>query len=179
MALCTLAELEAFLQTDVDATAGALAIELATGVVVGYTGQNFEADTYTQALMIGSALEVKLPQRPVTAVTTVTVDGEDLVELDEYTWDGLSPYLTLEESPPVDVWTATVEYDAGYAAVPGLVKAVVLAVAARAYGNPHRVSSQSIDDYSVTYANDSAGLLPEEKRLLRRYRSSVGTVAPS
>jgi hypothetical protein len=179
MALFELADLAAYLQRTLDTTSATLARTVATGIVTGYTNQGIEAATYTQTLPISTGLTIRLPQRPVTAVTSVTIDGTAWTVTDQWLWDGISYQVDLEEPPPVDVWTARVVYNAGYATVPGLVKAVALSVAARAYTNPSRVSSQSIDDYQVSYPGESAGLLPEEKRLLKRYRVMAGTVAPS
>lgn len=175
MALFDLTDLAAYVQSDVDTATATVARDIATGLVVGYTNQAFEADTYTHVLPVAADLSVRLPQRPVTAVTTVTVDGDVLTVDDDYTWDAITPLVQLLVVP--DVWTATVVYDAGYATVPAVVKAVALAAAARAYANPGGVVSEAIDDYSVTYDTATAGgLLPAEMNALRRYRSRVGSI---
>lgn len=178
MALFELTDLAAYLQQDIDTATATVARTIATGIVTGYTNQAIEADTYTQVLPISTGLTIRLPQRPVTDVDSVTLDGTAWTETTQWRWDGVSAQVVLEEQPPLDTWVATVVYDAGYAVVPDLVKAVALGVAARAYTNPSRASSQSIDDYSVSHASESAGLLPEEKNLLKRYRVRAGTVAP-
>ena len=175
MALITGADLVLYLQLD-GSTTDALdqAAELGSGVVVGHTGQNLESDTYSQLLPVAVGdYTIELPQRPVTAVASVTLPDEGLLDSDEWEWAGVSAVVQLDlyES------TATVVYTAGYVAVPDDVKAVALAVSARVYQNPAGARTEQIDDYSVTYAAGSdGGLNTAERRILRRYSMAAGSV---
>ena len=64
MALFPLADLAAYLQTDLDTASATVAQTIAAGVVTGYTGQYIESATYTHVLRVDSGLVVTLPQRP-------------------------------------------------------------------------------------------------------------------
>ncbi len=179
MALFPLADLAAYLQTDLDTASATVAQTIAAGVVTGYTGQYIESATYTHVLRVDSGLVVTLPQRPVTAVTSVATPDDGVLPSTDWDWDGASPWLGLT----VEADIATVVYTAGYATVPSLVAAVALAVAGRAYTNAGGLRTESIDDYSVTYAGGgedlaSVGLTKPEKLLLDRYRVTAGTVVP-
>ena len=181
MALFTLDDLAAYLQQDLDTATATVVRTMATGVITGYTNQLIEADTYTHLLPIGSALTIRLPQRPVTDVTSVTVDGTALTQGSQWDWDGLSDIIALDGWSPdnEDQWQATVVYDAGYATVPDDITAVALSVAGRLYTVTPGLVAESIDDYRAQYAPTAAvGLMDHEKQILRRYKQRLGSVAP-
>jgi hypothetical protein len=189
-ALATPAELAALLKQDVDTASATQALDHASAAVRSWTRQYLEAKTYTGVKLliepIGRTWGVRLPERPVTAVAAVAVNGVTYVQGTDWAWNGLSPWIRLAKRD----WTtatfqddpvATVTYTAGLATIPDEVKGVVLACAAREYNNPTGLRSFSIDDHTEGYAGadtDLAGvsLLPGEKRLLRRYRLNATTV---
>lgn len=181
MALFELTDLAAYLQQDIDTASATIARTMATGVITGHTNQIIEADTYTTLLPINSDRTVRLPQRPVTDITSVTVAGTALVAGDDYEWDGISDTFLIDGYlPDPDDWQATVEYDAGYAVVPADITAVALSVAARLYNTTPGLVSESIDDYRAQYAAPSPlGLLDYERQILRRYRVTLGSIAPN
>ena len=134
----TAANLASYLQNDVDTASANLAITQAEALVRGYTRQTITTATSTAALLpinVGPAgYTVELPQRPVTAVTTVAVSGVTYVDGVDYAWDGTSNYIRLsvvEESTDsfAAAPVASVTYTHGYATAPGDVVAVALAVA--------------------------------------------------
>lgn len=179
MALFELTDLAGYLQSDLDTATATICRDIAAGVIAGYTRQRIEEADHTHTVEVSPGLVATLPQRPVTAVDTVTVDGVQLAD-DGWSWDGIGPWLVLAE-PPTTTWTATVAYTAGYATVPADVRAVALAAAGRAYSNSLGVRSEAIDDYSVTYAGGgdtiaTVGLLPAEAAILDRYRAMVAAV---
>lgn len=178
MALFTLDDLAAYMQQDLDTATATVVRTMATGVVTGYTNQLLEAATYTHLLPVSADLTVRLPQRPVTDVTSVTVGGVALTETTDWQWDGVHPVLTLESAPDEDEWQATVVYDAGYDTIPDDITAVALSVAGRIYNTTPGVVAESIDDYRAQYTPASVGLLDHERRILRRYKPLLGTVAP-
>lgn len=179
MALFTLEQLASYVQSDVDTATATLVRTMAEGTVTNYTGQFIEAATYTHTLAVASNRTIRIPQRPVTDVTSVTVDGTTLTVDDEWTWDGIGDTVVLSITP-TDAWVATVVYDAGYATIPDDVMAVALAVAGRLYNHTPGVISESIDDYRAQYASsDPAGLLDGEMRILRRYKQRLGSIAPT
>ena len=131
---------------------------------------------------------IRLPQQPVTAVTTVLIDGEATTGfefIDQEVWiparQGHLYSFAIHGHAYADL---TVTFDYGYAAIPAELKAwcCVLASQARdaaaggSLGAP-RVRSEQIDDYSVTYVTDgtTAMSLPDDvlERLRARYGAGV------
>lgn len=174
------ADLAAYLQTTAPAAGSAaeasmqLALDIASSIVVARTGQTFTAtagDTIT--LDTYGDEDVRLPQRPVTAVTAVTtrdkgstattartLNADYEVRGDRLRWVGIGSW-------PYEV---TVTYSHGYAAIPDDVKGATLAVAAEIYDNPEGLSRSALDDDNAQHewADDS----PAERMLKlveRRY----------
>lgn len=188
--LFTVSELASYLQRDLDTASATLAKDSAQAIVRQYAQQEFTSTTYTGALLPidvhGWSYVVNFPQRPVTAVTSVAVNGTTYVSGDDYAWNGYAPFIRLSyveagTATFADDPVATVTYTAGFSTVPADVKAVALAVAARQYDNPRGIRQESIDDYSVSRAgadDDLAGvtLLKAEQRILDRYRVRAGSV---
>lgn len=174
MALITSTDLVTYLQLAESSASVDQAAELGAGVVTGHTGQGFESASYAHLLPVAVGDHtIQLPQRPVTAVASVTLPDTGLLDPGDWEWSGVSSVIQLGLYEP----TATVEYTAGYAEVPDAVKAVALAVAARIYQNPADARTEQIDDYSVTYAAGSGGgLNAVELRILSRYRLAAGSV---
>lgn len=176
MALFTLDDFAAYLRAELDTTTATVVRTMATGLITGYTGQFIEADTYTHLLPI-KARQIRVPQRPVTEITSVTIDGVTQVADTDWKWDGIGDVIWLESSPDED--QATVVYDAGYATVPDDVAAVALSIAGRLYTQTPGLVAESIDDYRAQYANaEPVGLHPGEKQILRRYKQRLGSIAP-
>ncbi len=183
-------ELAADLQRDLDTASATLAKDSAQAIVRGYCRQELTTATYSGVLLPieveGPSYIVRLPQRPVTAVSSVSVNGVTYTLGTDYAWNGYGDYLRLrkvdESSASFEDWPlATVTYTAGFATVPADIKAVALAVAARQYDNPQGLRQTTIDDYSETRAgadDDLAGtgLLKPEQRILDRYKVRVGSV---
>lgn len=186
----TVVNLASYLQRDLDTASATIAVAGASGIVRAYTRQNLDSQTYTAIKLPIESFDttwgVRLPQRPVTAVTTVTVNGTTYVSGTDYAWNGYSPLIRLawrqwSTSAFQDDPVAVVTYTAGYATVPDEVKAVAYAVAARQYDNPTGARSWQIDDASETKAgadDDLAGvsLLKAERDILDRYRPRAGSV---
>lgn len=188
--LFTLSELASYLQRDLDTSSALIAQQTAQAAVRTYCRQDLTSATYSAVKLpirpSGEFWRVDLPQRPVTAVSTVAVNGTTYTLGTDWAWDGLSSYIRLARlvyttSGFQDEPVATVTYTAGYATVPPDVKGVALAAAARQYDNPRGLRSESIDDYTGTRAgsdDDLAGvsLLAGEKALLDPYRVRAGSV---
>ncbi len=188
--LFTLAELASYLQRDLDTASATLAQQGAQELIRGYVQQNLTSQSYTSVLLPIQAHRnywgVLLPQRPVTAVSSLIVNGTTYTLGTNYAWDGVSPWLLLADKTYTtaqfyDDPVATVTYTAGYATVPGDLKIVALSIAARTYDNPRGLRMESIDDYSYTRGgNDDTmagvGILATEKTVLDRYRIRAGSV---
>lgn len=176
MAFCQPAELEDYLGRTLDSTEtrqAELALELATSIIQSYTGQQIEAGTSTETFTSGP---VTLRQFPVTAVTSVTVDGV-LQNVDDYvlTSSGVLQWKWWMVPAPMYSGTVVVVYDHGYVDVPADVRAVTLALASRGVGdtNAGRVLEEAIGTYRVRYASDTLGsgisLTDDDKALLAPY----------
>jgi hypothetical protein len=170
--LATIADLEARLGralTGTDADRAAALLVDASATVRNRTGQTFVAETTTARLRVRGT-QLRLPQRPVTAVNTITnVDGDEV----GFTWHG-GDSLTLDSVPTVG-WV-DVDYDHGYEDVPDDIIGVVCNIAGRAFGTPADeggYQSETIGTYSYTVgataAAGAAGLLNDERAILDRY----------
>lgn len=172
MSLATPADLATYLQRDpfagAELTSAQLALDIASAVVVDRTGQTFAAvadDTITLDTYPGE--DVRLPQRPVTAVSAVTTRDRGATATTtrtlntdfEHRGDRLR-WVGLGASWPYEV---TVTYSHGYATIPDDVKGATLAVAAEIFDNPEGLSRSALDDDTTQHewAEDS----PAEKML--------------
>lgn len=162
-----------------------------SAVVRAYTGQTFTLETTTDRLRARNGM-VRLPQRPVTAVTTIAdVDGGEVV----FTWDagdvvslsGLDNSRSFEvfqfanRAPYVDA-----TYTHGYETVPADIVAVVCQIAGRSYGRSSEASAvtqESIAGYSYSIGSAGAagpmGMLADERRVLDLYRRPLGVIRVS
>ena len=118
--------------------------------------------------------ELELPGGPVSAVSSVEVDGEPV--------DGwaLVGDVLLRSTSRLVVWgspyaTLTVTYTHGYEEAPAEVVAAVLLVAARTFEVPAGVRSEQLGAESVTYAPTESGLTQQERSLLRRFHRGAMT----
>jgi len=188
--LVTTAELAAYLQRTLDATSSALAVTSASAMVRTHCGQQLTAQTYTSVSLpvLGGprGYRVRIPQRPVTAVTSIAIYGKTLVDGTDYAWDGATPAIDVAAIPSVFFTfaaapRAVVTYTAGYSAVPADVKAVTLSIAGRLYDNPRGIRTRVIGDYQETLSGTddmiaSRKLSHAEKVLLSKYRISAGSI---
>lgn len=108
-------------------------------VLAGAHGQVILETEYTDATLYGFEGAFVFPQRPVTAVDEVTVDGITYTA-DDYRFtaggDGRMALLVRRENDADVPWNhheATVTYTAGWAAVPAPIKAATVAVASGVY----------------------------------------------
>jgi hypothetical protein len=186
MSFATPADLAAYLQREAfaagaETTSAQLALDIATSTVVARTGQTFVVKTADVVTLDTHYDEdVRLPQRPVTAVTSVstrdrgstttttrTLNADYEVRGDRLRWVGIGTW-------PYEV---TVTYDHGYAAIPDDVKGATLAVAAEIHSNPEGLARSALDDSNDAHewADDS----PAERMLKlveRRYGRKPLTV---
>lgn len=166
----------------VDLAKATTVIEACTAAVQGAVGQRLilvEDDTVT-GLEGTLESEFYLPERPVSAVTSVSLDGEAVTDYRRF---GAKLWRRCGwETCPGEPSSVDVVYSHGYADDDprlGPAKAAVLMLAANIYPNASGATSESIGDYSVAY--DSAVTLlgddtPLAKSLRRRYGRRVGTV---
>lgn len=123
--------------------------------------------------------ELVLPQRPVTAVASVKVDGTTLGG-STYEWTRLGVLRRLDRTwggPGVEV---EVTYTHGYATIPDDARGVTLQAASRGWDNPSALQSEGVGDYSTVYGINPVGgvlLTSAERDSLAHYRRPTGSAA--
>jgi len=172
-----------------DATA---LIALAQELIQSETGQDIELvedDVLTRPGTWSDRL--RLPQRPVVAVSSVTIDGT-AVDADTYYVDGdelvrktgLSTddaFLTHGRGWGGPESVLVVTYDHGLSTIPGVVKAVCLEMCVRVWVNPGTVQAETYGSENVAYGDyrSRTGLLltdVERESLNRVIRRAAGSV---
>jgi hypothetical protein len=144
-------ELAGFLQKDLDTYSATQALTLASGDFSVAADTAFTATTVTWSTQGGPGTDIQIPYRPVTAVSQVRLNG---VVITGWTlrlnalWRSTG-FGTWYAFPP-DLVEVDLTY--GYTTVPDAVKLAVLEIAASQYQRPDMlVSSETIDDYSISY----------------------------
>jgi hypothetical protein len=174
-----------------DATVYATYLDVASAAVRDAAGSPISSTTSTVSGLYGDGDRLMLPGPPVTAVTTVTIDGTTVTD-----------YKLIDGSLYRDCWwlspttgcpaPVTVTYTHGLPQVPAdvvdlvcrmTISAVVAAISASDGSGlaVNDVASERLGDYSVTY-NSEAGVTEMElsdrtrARLRARFGDSVGMV---
>jgi hypothetical protein len=186
---------------DIDAYKAGVLVEIATAVVQDAAGGQRIVQVVNDSFdLIGTTdAWLDLPQIPVTAVASVTLDGKTLTSGTDYKrfgnrlwrrfgwqsnwgqWDNPYPTrrLLYDYCPPNEPSAVNVVCTHGYP--PGdqklqLGRSAVLSMCTGAYGNPQGLRSESIDDYSATYGALSGQLeaSPHLKAAIRRHYGRRG-----
>lgn len=133
---------------------------------------------------------LNIPQRPVTRIASVEVNGQ---VVDGWSQVGDRLYRvygwrwpSVDTIPPLAIYglmsTATVTYDAGYDPIPQVIATVCVNAAMRAFDNPTGDLRESVDDYTRDKSRGFQGDQPTgvgvfldlaDQRRLRRYRRSA------
>ncbi len=184
--LCEPEDLAALLEMDLDAYKAIMLVECATAIVQATCGQPpqrlvaVEGDEITLVGLPGAWLD--LPQRPVSAVTTVEVDGEELAADTDFQVFGSRLYRAAGWGTSLGGPTlVTVDYDHGYPEGHQslqLARAACLSLIRGVYGNPTGAVRLTIDDYSEAFEALSAQM-DASPFLMRRLRSQYGRPAGS
>ncbi|MFJ8863617.1 hypothetical protein ACIRD8_35020 [Streptomyces sp. NPDC102451] len=193
MAYATADELRRMLReesfTEDDTATAELLIELAQGVIEDETGQALEQSEDTVTLDgpaendersqngTGSR-KLILPRWPVTDVASVSLtddDGEDLVfgKDRDYTWSAAGILHRRGGDWPGHQRAIEVTYTAGYSTIPAGLKRLCLRLAAGAWSNPERLTSEALGDHSKAWAADALGmeLTDSDRRTVGAYRA--------
>lgn len=164
--LATPEDLAALLQLDWDSLDPAqqasltMLVEIGTAVVQAEAGQRLVAVTDDSVTLLGTTDSwLDLPERPVTAVSSVAVDG---TAVGDYRLFGARLWRSCGWAPsPLEPSTVTVAYSHGYASDAQelqLARGAVLAVVRDWAINPGAATSLRIDDYAETYSALAARL---------------------
>lgn len=141
------AELESFMGSSPLGARGTAMLGYASAAIRRYTQQDLEVTTGRQESWAGDAWRVFIvvTQRPVTAVSAITVDA---VAFTDFTWTRWGQ-INKNDFTPWDEGPVLVTYDSGYAASSDEmvgVKSICLEVAARAMGgNPETFGMESME----------------------------------
>lgn len=188
--LCTPADLASLLQKDLDASTATLIVEASTAVVQEAAGlQRILEVAGDTADFIGTTdAWLDLPQIPVTAVTSVTLDGSAVAT---GTLSGGGNYKRFgNRLYRRDGWQllcgipseVVVVYTHGYPANHQrlqLARSAVLGLARTVYDNPGGRTRLSIDDYTEAYEAAQAAMSanpPLRAALRRQYGRRGGLV---
>jgi len=156
-----------------------MALDMASAECRAYTAQFITpvSETITTYPMNVAQNQLVLPQWPVTAIASVTVDGNTLTELSDYIWTDRG-IITLRGSFCLGYYyglprTVTVTYTHGWNPIPGDIAEICLGLAKRNLDAPNdqQIEKEAIGSYSVTYSTLTDGLSPAEKTKLDRYAS--------
>lgn len=169
--LCTQADVEKQLQTSgLDAPTVTYLIENATQLIRDHCDQHLEDQPGLEVTLDGSgAAWLFLHEIPVRAVSSVVEDGTPLTEgaSEDFLWYSHGALLRVGARWTSKPQSVVVTYDAGYETVPSALRAVCAAMVARAFqagaaalsgdgsSGERPLSSESIINYSVTYAEVS------------------------
>lgn len=155
--LATANDLNALLGETVDPTTATLVLETATGAVQAAAGQRLVQVVDDDLTIMGTTDSwLDLPQRPVTAVTSVTLDGTAVAD-----WSRFGARLFRSSgwaSSATEPSVVEVVYTHGYADGDQglqLARQVALMVAVNQYANPTGSTSLSIDDYREGFAGNA------------------------
>ncbi len=177
--LVTASDLAKFLQTTFDAGQSAAAdlyLKAATAVVQGSARQRLVQVAGDAITLIGTTDSwITLPERPVTAVASVALDGTALVLDTDYKRYGARLWRSdgwqeTAYEPSIVAVTYTHGYADGAQALE-LARTYVMTLAAQVYTDPTSVTtSEAIDDYRVTYTQAMSRMIltPEATTALRR-----------
>lgn len=144
----TVAELETFMGTSNLGPRGTALLGYASAAIRRYTQQDIEVTAGRQEQYAGDAWAVfiSLTQRPVTAVSSITIDGDDFTD---FTWTRWGQ-INRNDWKAWDTGPIVITYDSGYATNSDeyiQTKAICLEVAGRALGgNPETFG---LEDYEV------------------------------
>jgi hypothetical protein len=203
--LATQADLEASLQRTLDTTQAAMALRRASARVRKYCRQQFTLVVDDAVVLPGNGRVLRLPQRPVvvddthlltvtelfgiTNVEYVAIEGRDFTRIgSELTrgeaWWAPTRLMGWPWMRPQGIWSQRVRviYSHGYTEVPDDVVDIVLDLASMNMTNPQGLRSETIDDYSRTFASETIGgaqLSAEHKEALRQYRGASFNATPA
>jgi len=185
--LATTADLALLMQQELDTPTATLLLAAATATVQAACRQRLVAVADAELSLLGTTSSwLDLPERPVTAVTTVVLDGVTLTagtSAKSYRLFGDRLWRTCGWAEcagrPSSVQVTVSHGYADAAQDLELAKAATLSLARGAYSNPAGVAREQIDDYAVAYeaAASQMDASPALQRALRaKYGRRAGAV---
>lgn len=185
--LATPEQLASLLQQDLDAATADVVLNAATAVVQQAARQRLVLVEDDELRRIGTTESwLWLPERPVTEVTSIVLDGETLTvgdDLKEYLGEVGALWRACGWS--ASSWRpSTVDFIYSHGYQPDdqrleLARSATLSLAAVPYSNPSGSTQVKIDDYAEVFSALSARMeaAPERKKALRaQYGRRTGLV---
>lgn len=177
MAFASVADVEALLRRDLTAQEEVWALRLLdmadAAITAEVPGVSFGAvvtGAVTTVRLVSCDDELWLPGRPVNAMTSVVIHGQT-VDPGSY---AVSKWGPLRASRVWPAWTdITVTWNYGFASAPGDVVNLAAGLVAQQLSDPNNVRSETIGQYSHTYATagePALSLADDQRRRLNRYR---------
>lgn len=145
----------AYLQRDLDRATAELALAGASGVVRAFCRWSISAEETTFTVDGTGSTILRLPTMKLNGVDAVAIDGTAL-DPGEYRWSA-GGLIERAAGWPRRFRVADVTCSHGYALddMPDAIRIVVLALAARYYGNPDGLRSKTVGDISRTFLLES------------------------
>jgi len=170
----TAVELAGYMQQDLDTYTANQVLTLASGQFSQAACTWFEPTTVTYTTTGAPCPSIRLPFRPVTAVTAVRINGVAVTgwTLVKNVLYRASGFGTSCKVPPDEV---EIDLTHGETAAPDDVKAAVLETGATSYATPvGAVIGETIDDWSIRYSAAGGGvqLTPSAAALAAQYRGT-------
>jgi hypothetical protein len=183
------------LQTEVDESVAQQALDNASGLVRGISGQTISFVSQETIDLPGNTRILRLPQRPLvvdgdnplTVVETEEFGGVEYTCVENRDYSRIGNDLTrgwpwwhtsrLQGWPyrrNLGVWAPRVRvtYSHGHTVIPGDIVAIVLDIAQALYTNPQGLRSWQVPEYSETYATELLGAAQVE--FIRQRPAAVG-----
>lgn len=159
-----------------------MAIKLAAAYVRRVSGQTMTAVDDDEAVFDGNGNHILfLPQRPVTNVSDVTVDGTAWEVGIDYDWSERrgAVHALDRRRWPVGLRNIAVTYSHGYAELPVDLQCLVYGLARRSIENPTGVAirSETLGSYSVAFEALIGGLTAFEAAMIADLRLPNGIAA--
>lgn len=185
--LCAPEDLASMLEMDLDAYKAIMLVEAGTAVVQATAGRPpqriVEVVDDEITLMGTTAAWLQIPQRPVSEITSVTLDDEELTAGTDFKafgsrlWRGCG-WSTCWTEPSTVVVVCTHGYPDGDQGLQ-LARGAVLALIKGVYDNPTGSTRVAIDDYSAAYGALSAQMDASPflaANIRRQYGAGAGLV---
>ncbi len=144
-----------------------LLLDVATGKIDDELGQSLVLGPTVDDLDGAGSDVLVLSRWPVTAVTSVTVDGE-LLDPADYEWE-TAGLLRRKRGCWALCDEVTASFTAGYNPVPNSVVGLCLELASGSWDNPTAKKSERLADYQVSYLREGMSLSTADKKALGRY----------
>ena len=149
----------------------------ATDEIRSYVGRHLSVVPDDEVTLPGTwSTRLRLPNAPLTAApSAVTLDGTALMVDADYEWQRGGVLIRPSGWGGADI-EIVVTYSHGLDPIPGQVRSACLKLAAASASLTPGVSQESIDGYSVSYAQGSGVLTDMELRILNQLRGRTRAV---